>query len=141
MHLLAEHRERGAEGRGWLAALRDAPVGRASALLHADPGRAWTLDALARSAALSRSALADRFATLVGEPPMQCLTRWRLALAARTLRSGAEAIMRVAERAGDESDAAFSRAFEHEFGLPPSRWQRREATRHDFGALHPPHPA
>ena len=37
---------------------------------------------------MSRSVLATRFASLVGESPMQYLTRWRLALAARTLRSG-----------------------------------------------------
>ncbi|MES1161535.1 MAG: AraC family transcriptional regulator, partial [Rhizobacter sp.] len=111
------------EGRSWLSALRDARIGRALALMHAEPGRAWTLDELARKVALSRSALADRFASLVGEPPMQYLTRWRLALAARSLRSG-EAIVRVAERSGYESDAAFGRAFKREFGMPPAKWRR-----------------
>lgn len=113
------------EGSAWLAAARDPRIGRALALMHADPGRAWTLDALARAVALSRSALADRFARLVGQPPMRYLTRWRLALAAKTLRSGAEAMVRIAERAGYDSDAAFSRAFQREFGVPPSRWRRR----------------
>ena len=77
--------------------------------------------------ALSRSALAERFATLVGEPPMQYLTHWRLALAARTLRSGREALARVAERSGYESEAAFNRAFKREFGLPPAAWRRAAA--------------
>lgn len=112
---------------GWLAGLRDPQVGRALELMHAEPGRPWTLAELARKAALSRSALAERFAALVGEPPMQYLTRWRLALAARALRAGAEAVTRVAERAGYESDAAFSRAFKREFGLPPARWRRAAA--------------
>ena len=114
-------------GKGWLAAVRDAQVGRALALLHGEPGRAWTVDVLAREVALSRSALAERFATLVGEPPMQYLTRWRLALAARTLRSGSEALSRVAERSGYESLAAFNRAFKREFGLPPAAWRRAAA--------------
>jgi AraC-like DNA-binding protein len=113
------------EGSEWLAASRDPRIGRALALMHADPSRAWTLDELARTVALSRSALADRFARLVGQPPMRYLTRWRLALAAQALRSGAEAMVRVAERAGYDSDAAFSRAFQREFGMPPSRWRRR----------------
>jgi len=113
------------EHRGWVAAARDERIGRALALMHAEPGRAWTLDELARSVALSRSALADRFARLVGQPPMRYLTRWRLALAAQTLRSGAEAIVRIAERAGYDSDAAFSRAFQREFAMPPARWRRR----------------
>ncbi|HYS12498.1 MAG TPA: AraC family transcriptional regulator [Burkholderiaceae bacterium] len=112
------------EGKGWLAGLRDAHIGRALALLHEDPSKTWTVDELAREVALSRSALAERFATLVGEPPMQYLMRWRLALAARTLRSGPEAIVRVAERAGYESEAAFSRAFKREFGMPPAAWRR-----------------
>ena len=114
-------------GKGWLAALRDPRIGRAIALLHAEPGEAWTLDELAHRVALSRSALADRFAALVGEPPLQYLMHWRLAIAARAQRSGAEAIVRIAERAGYESDAAFSRAFKREFGMPPAAWRRRAA--------------
>jgi AraC-like DNA-binding protein len=110
-------------GHGWLAGVRDPHVGRALALLHGDPGHAWTVEELARRAALSRSALAERFAQLVGEPPMQYLTRWRLALAAQALRSGGEAIARVADNSGYESLAAFSRAFKREFGVPPAAWR------------------
>ena len=58
------------EGTGWLAGVRDPQVGRALALMHAGPGSAWTVDELARRVALSRSTLAERFTTLVGEPPM-----------------------------------------------------------------------
>ena len=112
------------EGKGWLAGVRDAQIGRALALMHGKPDRAWTVDELAREVALSRSALADRFAALVGEPPIQYLMRWRLALAARALRLGGEAIVRVAERSGYESEAAFSRAFKREFGMPPAAWRK-----------------
>jgi AraC-like DNA-binding protein len=112
------------EGRGWLAGLRDAQVGRAIALMHAEPGRAWTVEALARGAGISRSALAERFAALVGEPPMRYLARWRLALAARALRAGREPIARVAEKSGYESETAFNRAFKREFGAPPAAWRR-----------------
>ncbi|TMH17145.1 MAG: AraC family transcriptional regulator [Betaproteobacteria bacterium] len=112
------------EGKGWLAGVRDAQIGRALALLHGEPGKAWTVDELARNVALSRSALAERFAALVGEPPMQYLMRWRLALAAQTLRSSGEAVARVAERSGYESEAAFNRAFKREFGMPPAAWRK-----------------
>jgi AraC family transcriptional regulator, alkane utilization regulator len=111
-------------GKGWLAGVRDAHIGRALALLHGEPAKMWTVDELARAVALSRSALADRFASLVGEPPIQYLLRWRLALAAQSLRAGREAIVRVAERSGYESEAAFSRAFKREFGMPPAAWRR-----------------
>jgi transcriptional regulator GlxA family with amidase domain len=111
-------------GKGWLAGVRDAQIGRALALLHGEPGKPWTVEELARAVALSRSALAERFAALVGEPPIQYLMRWRLALAAQMLRAGREAIVRVAERSGYESEAAFNRAFKREFGMPPAAWRR-----------------
>ena len=111
------------EGRGWLAGLRDAHVGRALALLHADPERAWTVEELARATGLSRSALGARFGELVGKSPIQYLTSWRLALAAQELRAGNGAIARIAERSGYESEAAFGRAFKREFGTPPAAWR------------------
>jgi len=120
-------------GKGWLAGVRDAQIGRALALLHGNPGRAWTVDELGREVALSRSALAERFATLVGEPPIQYLMRWRLALAAQALRSGNRAIALVAEESGYESESAFNRAFKREFGMPPAAW-RRQGPRNSGGA-------
>jgi AraC-like DNA-binding protein len=113
-----------AEGTGWLAGLRDEHVGRAIALFHGDPERAWTVDTLAIEVGLSRSALAERFVNLIGVPPIQYLARWRLALASRALGVGKDAISRVAERAGYASEASFSRAFKREFGVPPAAWRR-----------------
>jgi len=71
--------------RSWLAGLRDPHVSRVLGLMHAEPARQWTVNDLGREAGLSRSALGERFALLIGEPPMQYLTRWRLALGARAL--------------------------------------------------------
>jgi AraC-like DNA-binding protein len=113
-----------ADQRGWLAGLRDRHVGRALALLHGKPAHAWTVDSLAREVALSRSAFAERFVELIGEPPMQYFTRWRLALAAQRLRTGNDTVARIAERTGYESEAAFNRAFKREFGMPPSAWRK-----------------
>ena len=61
---------------GWLAALRDDQLGRAIAAIHKDPAADWTLESLARTAAMSRSAFAARFTGIVGEPAMRYLTRW-----------------------------------------------------------------
>jgi AraC-like DNA-binding protein len=110
--------------RNWFAGLRDPHVSRALALMHAEPGRSWTVDDLGRAAGMSRSALAERFVLLIGEPPMQYLTRWRLALAARALKEGREPLVRIAEQIGYESEAAFNRAFKREFGMPPATWRR-----------------
>lgn len=113
-----------ASQHGWLAGLRDPHVGRALALLHAEPARAWEVESLAQETGLSRSALADRFVALLGEPPMQYLTGWRMALAAQALSTSHDAVARVAERVGYESEAAFNRAFKREFGTPPAAWRR-----------------
>jgi AraC-like DNA-binding protein len=114
------------ELKGWLAGLQDPYVGRALALLHAEPTRGWTVEELAREVALSRSALAERFAGTIGLPPMQYLTQWRLTLAAQALRAGGENIARIAERSGYDSEAAFTRAFKREFGVPPTVWRKTD---------------
>jgi AraC-like DNA-binding protein len=126
------------EHKGWLAGLRDSHVGKALSLLHAQPGYAWTVDDLAREVALSRSALAERFVDLIGESPMQYLTRWRLALSAKALRSNAEPIRRIAERCGYESESAFNRAFKRKFGMPPASWRKHEGREPGTSPEHTP---
>ena len=113
--------------KGWLAGLRDPQIGRALALLHARPAAEWTVDTLAREVGISRSLLAERFVDLIGEPPMQYLTHWRLALAAQALRTGNDTIARIAERCGYESESSFNRAFKREFAMPPSAWRKERA--------------
>lgn len=112
---------------GWLAGLRDPLVGRSIALLHGEPARAWTVASLAQAVYVSRTVLAERFAALVGMPPMQYLTQWRITLAAHLLRSGRLSMIRIAEEVGYESEAAFSRAFKREYGVPPGVWRRQSS--------------
>jgi AraC-like DNA-binding protein len=109
---------------GWLAGLREPFVGRALTALHRTPAQAWTLESLAREVGLSRSALAERFTQLVGQPPMQYLANWRMQLAANHLVSGMDGVAAIAERVGYESEAAFSRAFKKMVGVPPSEWRK-----------------
>ena len=108
---------------GWLAGLRDPLVGRALTLLHARPSHAWTLEQLASEAAASRSVLADRFNDLVGYPPIQYLTRWRMQIAARRLTDPGARVAAVAHEVGYESEAAFSRAFKKFVGQSPGQWR------------------
>jgi len=110
---------------GWLAGLRDRYVGRALGLMHEQPAREWTADDLAGRVGLSPSALRQRFADLLGQPPMQYLTRWRLTLAAARLRSSDRAIAQIADEFGYESESAFNRAFKREFEMPPAAWRRQ----------------
>jgi AraC-like DNA-binding protein len=111
---------------GWLAGLRDPPVAHALGLLHHEPARAWTLAALAREAGLSRTVLAERFAAVVGHPPIQYLARWRMQLGARLLADGPAKVGAIALDVGYESEASFSRAFKKATGLAPATWRRRQ---------------
>ena len=112
------------ERTGWLAGARDARVGRALALMHRDPARAWTLPELARASGASRTVLAERFAQLMGESPLAYLARWRLQLGARLLLTTNRTVLQVASDVGYESEAAFNRAFGRTFGAPPGRYRR-----------------
>lgn len=116
------------EQAGWLAGLREPFVGKALSLMHADPARNWTLEDLARDAGLSRSVLAERFAELVGMPPMHYLAKWRMQIASGHLSRGntnIAAIAAIAAGIGYGSEAAFSRAFKKVVGVSPSAWRRR----------------
>jgi AraC-like DNA-binding protein len=108
---------------GWLAGLRDEVVGRALTLLHGRPGHPWTLADLAQEAASSRSSLAKRFAELVGQPPMQYLTQWRMQVAANLLAQSGAKIAAIGAEVGYDSEAAFSRAFKKSTGLAPGAWR------------------
>jgi len=114
-----------AGGKGWLAGLTDRYVGRALALVHGRPSEAWTVEKLGRQVGLSRSALAERFSDVMGEPIFGFLTRWRLQMAAEFLLTTPRSIESIAHDAGYESAGAFSAAFKRVFGKPPSVWRRR----------------
>lgn len=115
------------DATGWLAGLRDACVGGALAALHAEPGRAWSLDDLGGRVGLSRSALHDRFVRFLGVAPMQYLTRWRMQAATTRLAETSDPILAIADDLGYASAAAFSRAFSREVGEPPASYRRRHA--------------
>ena len=114
---------------GWLAGLDDRHVGRALALMHGRPGDDWTVEKLARQVGLSRSALAEHFTRILGDPPITYLTRWRLCLAAQTLANTHHEIRAIAREAGYESAGAFSHAFKRAFGNAPTAWRRKHRRR------------
>jgi AraC-like DNA-binding protein len=118
-----------AEQTGWLAGLRDPLVGRALALLHDRPIRAWTLPRLAKEVGSSRSTLADRFTQFVGRPPIRYLAHWRMQLAARLLADGTAKVAAIASEVGYDSEAAFSRAFKKIVGMAPATWRQRRRRR------------
>jgi AraC-like DNA-binding protein len=108
---------------GWAAGLRDATVGRALALVHAHPGHPWTLADLAQQVASSRSRLSERFTALMGTPPMQYLTQWRMQVAANLLLQTSAKVAAIGNEVAYDSEAAFSRAFKRATGVAPAAWR------------------
>jgi AraC-like DNA-binding protein len=111
-------------GRGWLAGLKDPFVSRALGLMHARIEEPWTVDKLGREIGLSRSALAGRFNEVIGLPPMQYLTNWRIHVAARRLIDSNKPVLQVAQEVGYDSEASFTRAFKRVMNVPPGAWRR-----------------
>jgi AraC-like DNA-binding protein len=110
--------------RGWLAAIRDPSIGRALAAVHRRPGDAWSVEALADAAALSRSTFSERFTSVMGVSPAQYLVRWRMHLACAWLQDDRLTVAEVSSRLGYDSEPSFSRAFKRLVGLPPSAVRR-----------------
>lgn len=112
---------------GLLRALNDPHIAPVVEAIHNEPATDWTVEALADVAALSRSAFAERFASVMGEPPMEYVTRWRMREAARLLRTGTAPLVEVAEQVGYSSAASFGRRFKLEMGQPPGRYRNKAA--------------
>lgn len=113
-----------AENSGWLSGLRDRHVGRALVLIHDRPEHPWAIEELAKEAGLSRSAFAERFSELVGQPPIHYLTQWRMQVAASMLLNEDTNVATIAAKVGYESEAAFNRAFTKIVGCGPGAWRK-----------------
>jgi len=114
---------------GLVRGLADAHLAPAIRQIHGQFGRSWTVAALARTAALSRSAFFERFLRIVGMPPMEYLLSWRMAVAKDLLRRQDRGIAEVAEHVGYGSASTFSTAFSRHVGQPPRRYARSVKTR------------
>lgn len=117
------HLAKGAEGGvGWLFALADKQIGAVVAAMHGDPAHRWTLQALAERAHMSRSTFALKFKEMVGTPPMEYLTRWRMQLAGDRLINSGDPVSVIALSLGYDSESAFSTAFKKTMGCSPRQW-------------------
>jgi transcriptional regulator GlxA family with amidase domain len=110
---------------GLLRGLGDARLASALTAMHARIDHAWTIEQLAKIAALSRSGFFERFTRLVGAAPMDYLLGWRMVVAKQLLGAGELAVSAIAERVGYGSSSAFSVAFSRHVGMAPSEYIRR----------------
>lgn len=123
--LVFRQQARDLSGRPGLRALADPLIAPAIGRMHADPGRDWSVAALAGACGLSRSAFAARFTEAVGETPISYLIGWRMAAAAKLLATTGTTVGRVAASVGYRSEAAFRRAFTDALGCTPREYRKR----------------
>ncbi|PFG29579.1 AraC family transcriptional regulator [Paramicrobacterium agarici] len=112
---------------GWLRLLDDERMRPALDLMHEHPETNWSLDDLARAAAMSRTAFAVRFRDVAGVPPLAYSLRWRMLLAQRELQLPGSRIRPLALKLGYSSESAFSTAFKRHVGESPNSYRARAA--------------
>jgi AraC-like DNA-binding protein len=106
---------------GLLAGLADARLAKAITAMHDKPEHAWSLDALAQTAGMSRARFAASFRQTVGTPPLNYLTDWRISVAQTLLKRG-KPLKAVAPAVGYSSPAAFARVFAKRVGASALEW-------------------
>jgi AraC family transcriptional activator of mtrCDE len=104
--------------------LADRQITRAFADMVARPGAAHTIESLAHSASLSRSAFMARFSDIFGRSPMAVLRDLRMRQAALDLATTAMPVDIVAHNAGYESRSSFVRAFRKAYSVDPSEYRQ-----------------
>ncbi len=109
---------------GWLRAIFDPQMGTALTAIHDRVNTPWTVESLAASAGMSRSAFAARFKQLLGQTPLEYVTEWRMQKAMQLLQQDDQKLIDIARSVGYESDAAFSKAFKRVVGANPGEYRK-----------------
>lgn len=115
--------ESGAVPAGLLTGLADRHLAQVLSAIHERPHEPWQLEDMARLACMSRARFTDHFRTVIGIPPGEYLTRWRITIAQSLLLRG-QPVKCVSAQAGYASPSAFTRAFTGIVGASPRHWLR-----------------
>ena len=108
----------------WLQALDDPRFARVLETIFESPSSSHTLDSLARTAGMSRSAFSEAFAKAFGRSAVELLKEVRLDRASKLLRSSKLGVKEIASEVGFASRSHFSRAFKQRFGVDPASYRR-----------------
>jgi len=119
----------GCRQAGWLRALSEPRIGAVLRSMHEKIEHSWTVADLASAAGMSRSAFALHFRQIVGQTPLDYLTRWRIYKAAVLLRDGHRKLTEVANAVGYDSDASFNKTFKRIVGVTPGEYRRKNEGR------------
>jgi AraC family transcriptional regulator, activator of mtrCDE len=108
---------------GVLGLLANRRLGASIIAMLERPAEAWTLDMLAKEAAMSRATYMRAFATHSESSPLALLSHVRMQLASTMLTRTKKSIADVAADVGYQSEAAFSKRFKELYGIAPGRYR------------------
>lgn len=104
--------------QGMMMGLSDSRLSRSLTAMHDAPTEDWSLERMASTAGMSRSAFAAAFKAATGTTPAVYLLDWRLSAATSLLRAG-RPVKQVAIEVGFADAASFSKAFRRRTGSSP----------------------
>jgi AraC-like DNA-binding protein len=124
VHMLRAISAQSHSNLAWLRALNDPRLARAIDQIMEDPFAPHTVESLAESVNMSRSAFAKHFQDAFFKSPMNLVNHVRLERAARMLASSPLPVERIGKRCGFSSRSHFSHAFKKHTGLSPAEFRR-----------------
>ncbi len=122
--ILRAHLARVQPAAGPLALLSDKRLKQAWQAMLEDPAHDWTIERLARIAAMSRATFMRAFARVAGASPWVLLTQVRMERAFNLLSHSPLGLNEIAAQVGYQSQAAFSKKFKQVYGQAPGRVRR-----------------
>jgi AraC-like DNA-binding protein/mannose-6-phosphate isomerase-like protein (cupin superfamily) len=121
--------------------IADSSIAEALALVLDRPEAPWTVDGLARTVGMSRTAFSSGFREHVGDSPMSYLTKVRLSRGAGLLSTSSQTVRQVARRVGYDNEASFSKAFKRLYGQSPGGFRSRQGLNDADGDASPGQPS
>lgn len=122
---IAERENPGAPG--WNHAIADRPIRQVLTLMHGNLGHGWTLEELGQQAGLSRSALAERFRSALGDTPLNHLRTLRMQKAMQLLADTRQPLEQIAQAVGYQDAFGFSKVFKRTTGQSPRQFREQDA--------------
>lgn len=113
---------------GWQHAIADRPIRQVLTLMHGNLGHGWTLDELGQQVGLSRSALAERFRSAMGDTPLNHLRTLRMQKAMQLLAETRQTLEQVAQAVGYQDAFGFSKVFKRTTGQSPRQFREQDAS-------------
>lgn len=124
VHLIRYARRMNLIKTGVLAGLSDTQIAPVLIALHTNAGHPWCIEEMASLANLSRTGFVNRFRAIVGMPPAEYLTNWRMDLAKTYLLQG-RSVKEIALDVGYSFQPAFTKAFSSKVGVSPTEWLKQ----------------